>query len=98
MLLSLGANNLEQFYHVTLPSILPDILTNIRLSTGTAFSILFFSEAYGTNKGVGYFIQDSWSRINYIDLYSGIFILSILGLILFILIDVIENKLCKWKR
>ena len=98
MLLSLGANNLEQFYHVTLPSILPDILTNIRLSIGTAFSILFFSEAYGTNKGVGYFIQDSWSRINYIDLYSGIFILSILGLILFILIDVIENKLCKWKR
>ena len=69
MLLSLGAKRLDLFYHVTFPSILPEILTNIRLSIGTAFSILFFSEAYGTNKGVGYFIQDAWSRINYIDLY-----------------------------
>lgn len=98
MLLSLGANKLELFYHVTLPSILPDILTNFRLSIGTSFSILFFSEAYGTNIGVGYFIQDAWSRINYIDMYSGILILSILGLILFVLIDAIENILCRWKR
>ncbi len=98
MLLSLGAKRLELFYHVTFPSILPDILTNMRLSIGTAFSILFFSEGYGTSKGVGYFIQDAWSRINYIDLYSGILILSILGLILFILIDYIENIVCRWKR
>ena len=98
MLLSLGANKLELFYHVTLPAIFPDILTNIRLSIGTSFSILFFSEAYGTSVGVGYFIQDAWSRINYIDLYSGILILSILGLILFLLIDTIEDIVCRWKR
>lgn len=98
MLISLGASKIQLFFHVTLPSIVPDILTNIRLSLGTAFSILFFSEAYGTSKGVGYFIQDAWSRIDYIDLYSGIFILSILGLILFLLLDVIENIVCEWKK
>lgn len=98
MLVSLGANRLELFYHVTLPSILPDILTNMRLSIGTSFSILFFSEGYGTSVGVGYFIQDAWSRINYIDLYSGILILSILGLVLFLLIDGIENVVCRWKK
>lgn len=98
MLVSLGANRLELFYHVTLPSILPDILTNIRLSIGTSFSILFFSEGYGTSVGVGYFIQDAWSRINYIDLYSGILILSILGLVLFLFIDGIENIVCRWNK
>lgn len=98
MLISLGASNVQLFYHVTLPSIVPDILTNIRLSIGTAFSILFFSEAYGTSKGVGYFIQDAWSRIDYIDLYSGILILSILGLILFLILDVIESVVCEWKK
>lgn len=98
MLISLGASKIQLFFHVTLPSIVPDILTNIRLSLGTAFSILFFSEAYGTSKGVGYFIQDAWSRIDYIDLYSGILILSILGLILFLLLDVIENIVCEWKK
>ncbi|EKY23250.1 ABC transporter permease [Clostridium celatum] len=97
-LISLGASKLQLFYHVTFPAILAEILTNIRLSIGTAFSILFFAEAYGTSAGVGYFIQDSWTRINYIDMYSGIVILSLLGLILFIILDYIESVLCKWKR
>lgn len=96
-LLSLGASKLQLLYHVTLPAILPEILTNIRLCIGTSFSILFFSEAYGTSVGVGYFIQDAWSRINYVEMYSGILILSILGLMLFILIDFIESIVCKWK-
>lgn len=98
VLTSLGASRLQLFIHVTLPFIVPDILTNIRLSLGTAFSILFFSEGYGTSEGLGYFIQDSWSRINYIDLYSGILVLSILGLVLFILLDLIEGLACRWNR
>lgn len=96
-LISLGATNVQLFKHVTLPAILPEILTNIRLCIGTSFSILFFSEAYGTSEGVGYFIQDAWTRIDYIDMYSGIVILSVLGLLLFILIDFIESLVCRWK-
>lgn len=97
-LISLGASKLQLFYHVTLPAILPEILTNIRLCLGTALSILFFSEAYGTNLGVGYFIQDAWTRIDYIDMYAGIVVLSIIGMILFILIDFIESIVCRWKK
>lgn len=97
-LISLGASRLQLFYHVTFPAILSEILTNIRLCIGTAFSVLFFAEAYGTSKGLGYFIQDSWTRINYIDMYSGIVVLSMIGLILFMLIDVIEMIFCGWKK
>ena len=96
-LISLGASSMQKFYHVTLPAILPEVLTNIRLSIGTALSVLFFAEAYGTSAGIGYFIQDAWTRINYIDMYSGIVILSILGLILFIILDYIEARACRWK-
>lgn len=97
-LISLGASKLQLFYNVTFPAILSEILTNIRLSIGTAFSVLFFAEAYGTNVGLGYFIQDSWTRINYIDMYSGIVILSLLGLILFMVLDYIEDVVCRWRR
>lgn len=97
-LISLGATRLQLFSNVTFPAILPEVLTNIRLCLGTAFSILFFSEAYGTSEGVGYFIQDAWTRIDYIDMYSGIVILSVLGLAIFILIDFIESYACKWKH
>lgn len=97
-LISLGASKIQLFYHVTLPAILPEILTNIRLCLGTALSILFFSEAYGTDVGVGYFIQDAWTRIDYIDMYAGIVVLSIIGMTLFILLDFIESIVCRWKQ
>lgn len=96
-LISLGASRMQKFYHVTLPAILPEVLTNTRLSIGTALSVLFFAEAYGTSMGIGYFIQDAWTRINYIDMYSGIVILSILGLILFMILDYVESRVCRWK-
>lgn len=94
---SLGASKLQIFINITFPAILPELLTNIRVSIGTALSVLFFTESYGTNYGIGYYIIDSWSRIDYINMYLGIVGISFLGFFLFTLIDVIEEMVCKWK-
>lgn len=95
---SAGANRRQIIRHVTLPAILPELLTNIRVSLGTAVSILFFVEAYGTKYGMGYYILDAWSRINYIDMYLGIIVISIVGLILFVSVDIIADRICRWNR
>lgn len=95
---SVGANNGQILWHVTLPAILPQLLTSIRVSLGAAVSILFFVEGYGTKFGMGYYILDAWSRINYIDMYIGIIVISFVGFLLFVLIDLIAEKLCKWNR
>lgn len=50
---------------------------------GTAISVLFFTETFGTKYGIGYFIMDSWLRVNYLDMYAGIVVLSLIGLFLF---------------
>lgn len=94
---SLGASKLQIFVHITIPAILPELLTSLRLSIGTALSILFFTEGYGTQYGMGYYILDAWSRIDYNEMYAGIIILSLLGFILFILIDILEETVCRWK-
>lgn len=65
---------------------------------GTAISILFFAEGYGTNYGIGYYIMDAWNRIDYISMYSGIVVISLLGFGMFTLIDMLEEKLCRWKN
>jgi NitT/TauT family transport system permease protein len=96
-ILSLGASKLQIFAHITMPAILPELLTSLRLSIGTALSILFFAEGYGTQYGIGYYILDAWSRIDYTGMYAGIVILSLLGFTLFILIDILEEKVCRWK-
>lgn len=95
---SAGANNRQVIWHVTLPAILPELLTSIRVSLGTAVSVLFFVEGYGTKYGMGYYILDAWSRINYIDMYLGIIVISVVGFALFVSIDFASDKLCRWNR
>lgn len=94
---SLGASKFEIITEIILPGIIPVILTSLRIGIGTAISVLFFTENFGTEYGMGYVIMDSWMRINYIEMYSGILILSIIGLIFFITIDILETILCPWK-
>lgn len=94
---SLGAGRWQVFRHVTMPAILPDLLSTLRVAIGTAISVLFVTETYGTDRGMGYFIVDAWMRINYIEMYAGIVILSMTGFFLFLLTDLLESVLCKWK-
>ena len=96
-LICYGASKAQTFFYVTLPYALTSILSTARISLGTAMSILFFTEAYGARQGMGFFILDSWFRLNYVQMYAGIVILSILGFALFVIIDIIEKVALKWK-
>lgn len=98
ILTSLGAGKWITMKNVTIPAILPDLFTTLRIATGTAISVLFVTETYGTDQGMGYFIVDAWMRINYIEMYAGIIILSLMGFFLFLLIDVLDATLCRWKK
>lgn len=95
---ALKANKWQQFCQITLPATLPGVLSGARISLGTAISILFFTENYGTQYGMGYFIMDSWTRMDYPAMYGGILILSSFGLVLFLLLDLLSFWICKWQR
>ncbi len=94
---SLGASKLQIFSEIIIPASLAEVLTATRLALGTAVSILFFTETFGTEYGMGYFVMDSWMRVNYLDMYAGIIVLSFMGFILFTVIDVAEKYLCAWR-
>ncbi|MDD4801528.1 MAG: ABC transporter permease [Syntrophomonas sp.] len=94
---SLGASKLQMFTEIIFPASLSEILTAIRLALGTAVSILFFTETFGTEYGMGYFIMDSWMRVNYLDMYAGIVVLSFMGFCIFIAIDILEKYTCSWR-
>jgi NitT/TauT family transport system permease protein len=96
-LLSLGATRPQIFKEIIFPASLGEVLTSSRLALGTALSILFFTETFGTQYGIGYFIMDAWMRVNYLDMYAGIVILSLLGFLIFTIIDWAEHYLCSWR-
>ncbi len=95
---SLGATRFDFYIHVVWPVSLPGIITSLRIGTGTAVAVLFFVESIATNKGLGFYIIDSWGRADYATMFVGIISLSIIGIILYEFFDLLERKLCKWKN
>ena len=96
-LASLGAGFRVILFEVLLPASLPKFMTAIRVAMATAISVLFFTETFGTQYGMGYFIMDAWLRVNYLEMYSGIVVLSAMGLFLFGVLDCAERYFCRWQ-
>ncbi|MCK4257762.1 MAG: ABC transporter permease [Halanaerobiales bacterium] len=94
---SLGAKDRQVLYHVIFPAIMPKLLTSLRLSIGTAIAVLFFAETFATYQGLGYYILDAWTILDYEKMFFGIVGLSILGLFFFVLVDLTERWIVKWK-
>jgi len=93
---SMGGSVIDIFRHVVIPAALPHSFTAIRISAGTAISVLFFAESFATSSGLGYLIMDAWARAEYIMIFVGITGMSLMGLVLFIIFSILEKKLCAW--
>jgi len=94
---SLGAGRRALLRFVYLPATLPAVLTSIRLSIGTAVAVLFFTESFATNAGLGYYvIVDTFQRLAFAEMYAGVVAMSILGLILYFVVDSLERALCPY--
>jgi len=95
---SLGANKKQKAVHLVIPAVLPKILTSLRIGIGTAIAVLFFVESFATNSGLGFFILDAWSRLDYREMYAGIVGMGLLGVILYEVVERLDRTLCKWTR
>ena len=94
---SLGGKRLDFYRHVVWPVSLPGIFTSLRIVTGTAVAVLFFVESIATNRGLGFYIIDSWGRADYSTMFVGIIALSVIGIVLYETFDLLERRFCKWK-
>lgn len=95
---SLGISGYQLYEHLIIPAVMPKIITALRLTVGTSIAVLFFSENFAARYGIGYFIMNSWVVVNYVEMFSGILALSMMGLLLFKLIDGVENRFCAWMK
>lgn len=94
---SLGAGRRALFRYVYLPATVPAALTALRVSVGTAIAVLFFAESFATTAGLGYYIiVDSWGRLAYPQMYAGVLAMSLLGLLLYFVVDRLERHLAPW--
>lgn len=95
---SLGAGRWQVFREVVLPASLPDLFTALRITTGTAVAILFIAESMAGSSGLGYYIMHAWSLLEYERMFAGIVAMSVLGVLLYELFEVLERRLTRWRR
>lgn len=86
----------QTFKKLIFPSTLPRLFSALRISMGISISVLFFAENYATRYGIGYFITNSWSMVNYEHMFAGILAIALLGSLLFWCIDRVERIACPW--
>jgi NitT/TauT family transport system permease protein len=95
---SLHAGRLQILRHLVLPYCTPQILTSLRVTTGTAVAVLFFAETFASFDGLGYFILEGMETREYAAMYAGIIGMALLGLLFYAIIGVLERALCGWRR
>ncbi len=93
---SLKSSPWELYRHVYFPACLPNILTSLKLGLGTAMAVLFLVETYATREGIGYFIMNSWSSLAYDKMFAGIIAMSLMGFLIYLLLDTCEKVFCAW--
>lgn len=95
---SLGAGEAAMWHHVLVPAVLPALFTSLRIGVGTAVSVLFLTESFVTERGIGYYLVDAWSRLAYAEMFAAVIGMAVLGLALYGMVDALERQLCPWVR
>jgi NitT/TauT family transport system permease protein len=96
---SIGAGRRALYRFVYLPAAIPAVLTALRVSVGTAIAVLFIAESFATTSGLGYYIiTETWGVLKYAEMYSGVLAMSLLGLSLYFVVDVLDRRLCPWRE
>lgn len=95
---AMGATGPQIIREVYIPAALPAGFTALRLNSGVSIAVLFFVESFATSSGLGYMIMDEWGRMNYEGMFAGIFGMSLLGVFLFEVVNMLEKRICRWKE
>ncbi len=94
---SLGGNRWQIVRYIIIPSVLPDILTGIRIGLGAGWSTLVAAELIAATQGLGYMIQSA-SQFLITDLViAGISVIAIIAYVLEILLRYLQKKLVPWQ-
>ena len=93
----MGAKPLD-YLKIYIPFSAPGVFSSIRISTGMAIAVLFITENFIADRGLGYLILNSMELRNYFEMYSGIIMMGFLGYFFYFLIDYLEIKVCFWQK
>ncbi len=96
LLQSMGANKLQIFRHVTLPSSMPFFFSGLRLAGTYAIGVAVVSEWLGAEKGLGILLIRSAKSYQTETVFAAIIVITLLSLLLVGVIELIARRSIPW--
>lgn len=93
----LGATPLQIFRRVIFPAALPQIMTGLRVGMGSALAILVASELLGGDRGLGFIVLDAANFFRTNEVFVGIILIGLLGLVADRGLNLVSRKLVHWE-
>jgi len=95
--LSLGANRLQLFKSIILPSALPEIMTGLRIAIGAGLSTLVAAELIAAQSGLGYMIMSAANFLATDVVFVGLIVIAVLAFAFTSGMRWLEHRLIPWK-
>lgn len=93
----MGASQAFIATKVVLPAALPQILTGIRLAGAYSITALVAAEMIGARSGLGFYTLNSQETFQIPDMYAGIVLLALFGLLINHSLSLLERRLLRWR-
>ena len=80
---------------ILFPSVLPCMLTGVRLSVGTAWLVIVAAEMLTGGVGIGFCVWDEWNNLNVMHILIAILVIGVVGMLLeWLLVSVAKRFSC----
>lgn len=93
-----GAKGWKLFAKVILPATLPSIFTALRLSLGISLLVIVSAEIVASNRGLGYMIWMAWSTLTVGEMYVGLVVIGVLGILFTVGVERLGRLLMPWAQ
>lgn len=98
LLFSMGASKHRIFYRAVVPSTIPAIIATFRINIGFGLVGAVVGEFISSQEGLGHLIYNASSLYDLNTVWAGLFVLMLMGFVLYHVIDVIERIALPWKQ
>ncbi|MGD6966017.1 ABC transporter permease [Rossellomorea vietnamensis] len=98
LMLTMGAGKREVFLKLSVPSALPHFFSGLKVAVTLSVIGAAIGEWLGAEAGLGYFSRRMMTQFNGAAVFAPIVLLSIAGIVLFLLVTLCENIFLKWRK
>ena len=93
---NLGASRGQLFRYVIFPAALPSIMTGLKTGLAVSWAVVVAAELIAAQKGLGYMIEDAATFYRIKDVYVGVILIGVIGLLMNTALEAVERRALHW--